>query len=209
MITHRRSATAARGSNPATPPNIGRERLPGRTGLAIPALLLFASGAAALIYQVLWIKQLALVVGVDVYAVTTGVSAFFAGLALGGALFGWWVDRLARPFLLYAFLELGVAVLGVAATLMLARAAQPFTALEEVAGPLAWALLFALVAVPAVLMGGTFLILVRSRAPQEGTAAVGRGSRQSLFERLLCAGWNTAPAGGPSRPVVAASDPER
>src|SRR5215211_6264319 len=106
MITHRRSATAARGSNPATQPNVGRERLPGRTGLAIPALLLFASGAAALIYQVLWIKQLSLVVGVDVYAVTTGVSAFFAGLALGGTLFGWWVDRLARPFLLYAFLEL-------------------------------------------------------------------------------------------------------
>jgi hypothetical protein len=36
---------------------------------------------------------------VDVYAVTTGVSTFFAGLALGGALFGRWVDRLARPLL--------------------------------------------------------------------------------------------------------------
>ena len=168
MITHRRSATAARGSDPATQPNVGRERLPGRTGLAIPALLLFASGTAALVYQVLWIKQLSLVVGVDVYAVTTGVSAFFAGLALGGALFGRWADRLARPFLLYSVLELGVAVLGVAATLALARAAQPFVALEEVAGPLAWVLLSALVAVPAVLMGGTLPVLVRSRAPQAG-----------------------------------------
>ena len=100
----------------------------GRTGLATPALLLFASGAAALVYQIVWIKQLSLVVGVDVYAVTTGVSPFFAGLALGGALFGRWADRLARPFLLYAFLELGVAVLGVAATLALARAVQPFAA---------------------------------------------------------------------------------
>ena len=60
------------------------------TALAIawPALLLFASGAAALIYQVLWIKQLSLVVGVEVQAVTIGVSAFFAGLAVGGWLFG-------------------------------------------------------------------------------------------------------------------------
>ena len=33
--------------------------------------LLFASGAAALIFQVLWIKQLSLVVGIDVYAVVT------------------------------------------------------------------------------------------------------------------------------------------
>src|SRR5882724_4439920 len=112
MTTHMCSAAAARGSDPATPPDGERERLPGRSGLATPAPLLFASGAAALIYQVVWIKQLSLVVGVDVYAVTTGVSAFFAGLALGGALFGWWVDRLARPFLLYSFLELGVALLG-------------------------------------------------------------------------------------------------
>ena len=49
------------------------------------ALLLFFSGVAALVYQAIWIKQLALVVGVDVYAVTTGVSGFFAGLALGSA----------------------------------------------------------------------------------------------------------------------------
>ncbi len=43
--------------------------------------LLFFSGIAALIYQTIWIKQLTLVVGIDVYAVTTGVSGFFAGLA--------------------------------------------------------------------------------------------------------------------------------
>ena len=43
----------------------------------------YLSGVAALIYQTIWIKQLTLVVGVDVYAITTGVSGFFAGLALG------------------------------------------------------------------------------------------------------------------------------
>ncbi len=149
--------------------------MPSSTGLAVPALLLFASGAAALVYQILWIKQLSLVVGVDVYAVTTGVSAFFAGLALGGLLFGWWVDRLARPFLLYAFLELSVAVLGVATTLALAHAAFPFVALEARAASLAWALLFALVAVPAVLMGGTLPVLIRSRAPQAGQVGAAGG----------------------------------
>jgi spermidine synthase len=148
----------------------------GSAGPAIPALLLFASGTAALVYQVLWIKQLSLVVGVDVYAVTTGVSAFFAGLALGGALFGRWADRLARPFLLYTLLELGVGVLGVAATLALARVAQPFIALEAGAGPLAWAPLFALVGMPAVLMGGTLPALIRSRAPQPGHIGAAGGS---------------------------------
>lgn len=43
------------------------------------ASFLFASGASALIFQILWIKQLSVVVGIDVYAVTTAVSAFFCG----------------------------------------------------------------------------------------------------------------------------------
>ena len=76
--------------------------------LLIPALLLCISGAAALVYQVLWIKQLSLVVGVEVYAITTGISAFFAGLAVGGWLFGRWADRLAQPVLLYAGLATAV-----------------------------------------------------------------------------------------------------
>ena len=50
----------------------------------MPTVLLFLSGVAALVYQTLWVKQLALIVGVDVYAVTTAVRAFFPGLAIGG-----------------------------------------------------------------------------------------------------------------------------
>ena len=68
----------------------------------LPGLLLSASGCAALIYQVLWVKQLSLVVGVDVHAVTIAVSAFFAGLALGSYYFGKLADTLARPLQLYA-----------------------------------------------------------------------------------------------------------
>jgi MFS family permease len=105
--------------------------------LLIPALLLFVSGAAALVYQVLWIKQLSLVVGVEVYAITTGISAFFAGLALGGLLFGRWADRLQKPVLLYAGLEVLVAVLGVGATFAMSLAASPFAWLEQHVGLLA------------------------------------------------------------------------
>ncbi|WP_168795797.1 fused MFS/spermidine synthase [Paraburkholderia aromaticivorans] len=129
-------------------------------------LLLFASGAASLIYQVLWIKQLTLVVGVDVQAVTTGVSAFFAGLALGGWLLGRIADRLARPLLFYAALEGGALLLAVAGTVALAYAAAPFAWLQDRAGPLAWALPFALVGLPAVLMGGTLPVLMRALGPR-------------------------------------------
>jgi len=64
--------------------------IPSTLAIAWPALLLFASGAAALIYQVLWIKQLSLVVGVEVQAVTIGVSAFLPALLwAAGYLAGW------------------------------------------------------------------------------------------------------------------------
>ena len=132
--------------------------------LLIPALLLVVSGAAALVYQVLWIKQLSLVVGVEVYAITTGISAFFAGLALGGWLFGRLADRLQRPVLLYAGLEVLVALLGVGATLGMSLAAAPFAWLEQQIGLVAWGLPFALVGLPAVLMGGTLPVLVRALA---------------------------------------------
>ncbi|MFT0519618.1 fused MFS/spermidine synthase [Pseudomonas faucium] len=141
----------------------------------LPATLLFLSGAAGLVYQVLWIKQLSLVVGVEVHAVATGISAFFAGLALGGLLFGRWADRLQRPVLLYVGLELAVAVLGIGATLGLAHAAGPFARLEGSAGPLAWALPFALVGLPALLMGGTLPVLVRAVAPASGQLAEAGG----------------------------------
>jgi spermidine synthase len=43
------------------------------------AVLLLLSGVPALIYQVLWARQLTLVVGVEVYSITVAVRAFFAG----------------------------------------------------------------------------------------------------------------------------------
>jgi MFS family permease len=140
----------------------------------MPAVLIFVSGVAALVYQTLWVKQLALIVGVDVYAVTTAVSAFFAGLAIGGGVFGRRADRSARPLRLFAALEAGTGVLGLTTTLVLAHAASPFVSLEAVAAPLAWTLLFVSIGLPALLMGGTLPSLVRAVAPAE--EAVGRAS---------------------------------
>jgi spermidine synthase len=131
-------------------------------------VLLFLSGAGALVFQVLWIRQLTRVVGVDVYAVTIGVSAFFAGLAVGGWLVGRRADRAPRPWRLYGRLELGIALSGAAATLALARAAAPFAWLEGRVDGLAWLPLGALVGLPALLMGGTVPALARAVAPAKG-----------------------------------------
>jgi hypothetical protein len=210
-----RSATSASRSDPDIQPGVGRERLPGSIGPMLPALLLLASGAAALVYQVLWIKQLSLVVGVDVYAVTTGVSAFFAGLALGGALFGRWADRLAQPLLLYALLELGVAVLGIAATLALARAAAAVGLCAVTRGSAArrarWATLAIGVAVMLVAIitppdrlasllpgarSGTLVFYEESRG---GTVAVvQQQTGQNRFKRLYIQGVSNSGDAMPS-----------
>ena len=116
---------------------------------ALPVVVAVLSGLAALVYQVLWVKQLALLVGVDVHAVTTTVSAFFAGLAIGGGVFGRRADRSARPLRLFAALEAATGLLGLSVTLLLAHAAPAFVSLEATAGPLAWALLFAAIGLPA------------------------------------------------------------
>jgi len=134
-------------------------------------ILLFTSGIAALLYQVLWVKQLSLVVGIDVYAVAIAVSGFFAGLALGGATIGRRADWAPRPFRLLAVLELGTAVLGLGATLALAQAAPVFVRIESVSSPLAWAGVFAMVGVPAILMGAT--LPVATRALTAGRGAIG------------------------------------
>jgi len=133
-----------------------------RFGPAIAAFMLFLSGTAALIFQVLWIKQLSLVTGIDVYAVSTGISAFFLGLALGSFALGRIGDRSERPLRLYALLEAGVAVLGTGVTVVLSHIAPLFVAIEGISAFAAWALLVLIVATPAFLMGGTLPVLLRS-----------------------------------------------
>lgn len=134
-------------------------------------LALFCSGMAGLIYQVLWIRQLTLVVGIEVYSITIAVSAFFSGLATGSALIGRFADRAKRPLLLYAALEAGIALTGVAATIALGHAAEPFAAVQSHAGFVAWAIPFLLVGTPAFLMGGTLPAAIRWQTVHGGDVA--------------------------------------
>ena len=46
-------------------------------------VLVFLSGFAGLIYQVLWMKQLGLLLGSTSQATAVTLAAFFAGLAVG------------------------------------------------------------------------------------------------------------------------------
>ncbi|WP_254791916.1 fused MFS/spermidine synthase [Achromobacter sp. NFACC18-2] len=145
-----------------------RARAGGR--LWAPAVLLVVSGMAALIFQILWIKQLSLIVGVEVHAIALAVSAFFFGLAVGSAWLGRVADRSANPLRLYAGIELGVALLALGVTWALSHGAAQFARAEQAWSWGAWLTLLAVVAIPPMLMGGTLPVLLRAC----GAAQVGR-----------------------------------
>ena len=64
--------------------------------------LFFVSGASALIYELIWERQLHLLLGASTLAVSTVLATFMGGLALGGWLLGPIADRTTRPWRLYA-----------------------------------------------------------------------------------------------------------
>lgn len=68
------------------------------TSVAVFALLLavfFLSGASALIYEVVWTRLLALVLGVTLYAISAVLASFMAGLALGSFVAGYLAESFA------------------------------------------------------------------------------------------------------------------
>ncbi len=70
----------------------------------------FFTGAAGLIYEVIWTRMLTLVFGSTTFATSTVLAAFMGGLALGSIIFGRIADRIKRPLQGYALLEIGVGL---------------------------------------------------------------------------------------------------
>src|SRR5262245_48248391 len=126
-----------------------------------------ASGAAGLLYEVVWSKQLAYLLGSSLRSAAIVVAAFLAGLALGARFLGAPLARGGAPGRRYALLEAGVAVAGFAVLPVLRALDAPVTQLYRALGgeSVAFAfarggLAFVLLLVPAALMGATLPVLV-------------------------------------------------
>jgi len=142
-------------------------------------VLFFLSGVSGLIYEIVWTRQLATVFGNTVFAVSTVLAAYMAGLALGSFAFGRSIDRGGRPLRLYALLQIGIAVSGVLLTWLLANIDAAAAWLHGVvagsrllANLARFAVCFLLLAVPTTLMGGTLPVL--SKLLVERRSSLGR-----------------------------------
>ena len=78
--------------------------------VVITSALFFLSGFAALVYQVLWMKELSLLFGNSTQAAAATLTAFFTGIAAGNSYWGSRESKLARPLLVYGVLELCVTL---------------------------------------------------------------------------------------------------
>lgn len=83
-----------------------------KSGLRILLLIAFAlSGMTALIYEVVWARPLQLIFGSTIYAVSTILTTFMLGFALGSYFFRNIADRV-NAVLLFSGLEFGIGVYG-------------------------------------------------------------------------------------------------
>lgn len=151
---------------PAGPPPGARAIAPARLAL----VLFFLSGAAGLVYQVVWLRELTLVFGSTAYASSAVLTTFMGGLALGSLVAGRRADRWSGPPLrAYGALELGIAAYAASIPLLL-RATAPLLALVWRAGGDRHFALFGLAKFAAIavlilpattLMGATLPVLAR------------------------------------------------
>ena len=143
-------------------------------------LIFILSGASALIYEVIWMRQLTLVFGSTVFATSTVLTAFMAGLALGSYYFGRKIDESKMsPLKLYAFLEVGIGAFCIIWPLLLSVLTAIYVLIYRnitsefyTLSLIRFILTFGILLIPSTLMGGTLPVLTRffvKRLEQLGT----------------------------------------
>ena len=126
------------------------------------------SGAAGLIYEIVWARQLVLVFGNTTQAVSAILTGFFGGMAIGSVIGGRIADRIRSPLRLYGVIEIVLVVIVLATPLTFRLIGEVYRgiypALESTPQALALVrLVLSLLALgPAtILMGATLPILTR------------------------------------------------
>jgi predicted membrane-bound spermidine synthase len=152
--------------------------------LAIAAFLTiyFFSGFAALLYQVVWQRMLAIFSGSDLYATTTIVASFMAGLGAGSLLGGMLADKLSARWQIGAFAlaEFFIGVFGLVSKwwyydVLYVRHAQLASSPIVLA-----AVLFTSLLIPTCCMGMSFPLLAKAITPAIELAGRRIGSLYAL-----------------------------
>ena len=150
-------------------------------------LLVFAAaGYASMAYEVAWTRLLTMVIGNSVYAFSSILTVFLAGIALGSFIISRYVDRIRMLYLTFFLLELGIfssvlVLLYFADSLPvffleLFKAIDPsFFNMEVVV----FVVVIVVVLIPTILMGAVFPVFNRILISRWGKVGLGVGSAYS------------------------------
>ncbi len=134
----------------------------------------FLSGAAGIVYEVVWTRLLALVMGNTHFSIATVLTAFMGGLALGSYWGGKMIDRVKNPLRVYAILEAALGVYCLAIPFLIDGAFPLFQWIHQnfseryfEASLLRFAVCAAILILPTTLMGATLPTLGKFLARDE------------------------------------------
>src|SRR5687768_12798611 len=132
----------------------------------LPAMLLLfvGSGCAALIYEIVWFQLLQLVIGSSAVSLGVLLGTFMGGMCLGSLLLPRWIPARHHPLRVYAFLELGIAAIGLLVLVVMPLLGGVYTAWAPsgIAGIIVRAVAAAICLLPpTLLMGATLPAIAR------------------------------------------------
>jgi len=131
--------------------------------------LMFAlSGAAGLIYEVVWFQFLRFTVGANAQTLAVLLACFMGGLFIGSAFCARVVSPRRSALIAYAWLEVGIAIFGALLPLALSAIREwyfTFAGSGGMAMALRLGISAALLLPPTILMGATFPVLTRAVGP--------------------------------------------
>lgn len=144
--------------------------------MPLVATMFLMSGAAALVYEIVWMRQLSLILGITTVAVSTVIAIFMGGLAIGSVLIGRRSDKTSRPLILYAMLEIGIGIYALIIPNLFAALQSSYISLYRLDLPygaitLGRVLLSSIVLLPpTIFMGGTLPVLAKYLIHRYGDA---------------------------------------
>ncbi len=132
--------------------------------LPLLVVLFVGSGAAALIYEIVWFQMLSLIIGSSAISLGVVLATFMGGMCIGSVGLSYVVPVGRHPLRVYAALELTIGLLGVVVLLALPWVGGLYIAIGGggLGGLIARAVLCALFLLPpTILMGATLPAIAR------------------------------------------------
>lgn len=143
--------------------------------------LFFSSGFAALMFEVIWTRYIALIYGSSTQSFSIVLASFLAGLGLGSIVTGIYADKIRSKFITLSLVELLIGIMGMLLTLIFPAMEKWFlfiyfhTNIYFVFMLLLFLTCFTAILIPTMLMGATLPLLSAAYASSERTGTdVGR-----------------------------------